>query len=248
MEHISIVAETLFHVGPLPITNTMLTGWVVSLLLILVAVLVSRSIREIPGTLQNIAEKVIEELLKFFETIAGKRETAERFFPIVATIFLFVLISNWIGVLPGLSAIGIREIQDGHETFMPLLRSVHSDINMTLVLALIVVVLSHIYGLYTVGVKHHLGKFITFKNPIALFTGVLEIISELSKIISLSFRLFGNVFAGEVLLIIIGSLVPYIAPVPFLGLELFVGFIQAIIFATLAMLAFSSFTRTDSGH
>lgn len=243
MEHISIVAETLFHVGPLPVTNTMLTGWVISLLLILVAVLVSKNIKQIPGALQNIAETVIEQLLKFLETVAGGRETAERFFPIVATIFFFVLTANWLGVLPGLSAIGIHESTG---TIIPLFRSVHSDINMTLALALITVVLSHIYGLYTVGVKHHLGKFINFKSPLALFTGVLEIISELSKIISLSFRLFGNIFAGEVLLIIMGSLVPYIAPVPFLGLELFVGFIQALIFATLAMVAFSSFTRAEA--
>ena len=246
MEHISIQAETLFHIGPLPITNTMLTAWAVMLGLVVVALLVSRNIKKTPGKLQNFVEIIIEGLLDFFTTIAGSREVAIRFFPIAATIFLFVLASNWMGVLPGVGSIGYYAQEAGETEFIPLFRSVYSDINMTLALALIVVILSHLYGLFTVGIKHHLGKFIILKSPIAFFTGILEIISELSKIISLSFRLLGNIFAGEVLLIIVGSLVPYLATVPFLGLELFVGFIQAIIFATLAMLAFSTFTRAES--
>ena len=246
MERISITAETLFHVGPLPVTNTMLTAWVVMLGLVIVALLVSRNIKKNPGKFQNFIEIIIEGLINFFTTIAGSREVAIRFFPIAATIFLFVLASNWMGVLPGVGSIGYYAQEAGETEFIPLFRSVYSDINMTLALALIVVILSHLYGLFTVGIKHHLGKFIILKSPIAFFTGILEIISELSKIISLSFRLFGNIFAGEVLLIIVGSLVPYLATVPFLGLELFVGFIQAIIFATLAMLAFSTFTRAES--
>ena len=247
MEHISIKADTLFHLGPLPVTNTMLTAWAVMLVLVVVAVIVSYRMKSVPGKLQNLVEFIMEALLDLFETIAGSRESARRFFPVAATIFLFVLVSNWMGVLPGVGSIGIYELHDGESTFVPLFRSVYSDINMTLALALIVVILSHIYGLITIGAKHHLGKFITFKGPIVFFTGVLEIISELSKVISLSFRLFGNIFAGEVLLIIIGSLVPVVATVPFLGLELFVGFIQAAIFAVLAMVAFSMFTRAE-GH
>ncbi len=247
MEHIGIKADILFHLGPLPVTNTMLTAWLVMFVLIIGSIIVSGKLKRNPGRLQNLAEMVIEGLLNFFETIAGSREVAIRFFPIAATIFFFVLLSNWAGILPGIGSIGVREIHDGHETFVPLFRSVYSDLNMTLALALIVVTLSHLYGLITVGAKHHLGKFITFKGPIAFFTGILEIVSEISKIISLSFRLFGNIFAGEVLLIIVGSLVPLIATVPFLGLELFVGLIQAAIFAVLAMVAFSMFTRAE-GH
>lgn len=245
MEHISIKAETLFHIGSFPVTNTMLTAWVVMLVLIVITFIALRRMKKVPGKIQNIVEFVVEALLSFFETIAGDRKSAERFFPIAATIFLFVLASNWMGVLPGIGSIGIYELHGGEKTFVPLFRSVYSDINMTLALALIVVILSHIYGLITVGAKHHLGKFITFKGPIAFFTGILEIVSEFSKIISLSFRLFGNIFAGEVLLIIVGSLVPYVATVPFMGLELFVGLIQAAIFAVLAMVAFSMFTRAE---
>ena len=241
MQEISIVAEPIFHIGSFPVTNSLLTVWAVVILLCLTAILISRRIKYVPGKAQNVAEIVIDSLLDFMANIAGGRKEAEKFFPVVATIFLLVLASNWFGILPGLSAIGIHE----GDKFIPLFRSVNSDINMTLALALLTVVMSHLYGLYTVGIKHHLGKFFNFHGPINFFTGILEIIGEISKIISLSFRLFGNVFAGEVLLIIIGFLVPYIAPIPFLGLEIFVGFIQAIIFATIAMLAFSTFTKLE---
>lgn len=247
MEPISLTPEILFYIGALPVTNTMLTAWLVIVVLTAVSYLATRKLARNPGKLQNFVEMIIDSLLDFFTNIAGTREAAIRFFPIVATIFLFVLASNWMGILPGFGSIGFHEIAaNGERTFVPLFRSVYSDINMTLALALIVVALSHIYGLFTVGVKHHLGKFIMLKSPIAFFTGILEIISELSKVISLSFRLFGNIFAGEVLLIIVGSLIPYVATVPFLGMELFVGFIQALIFAVLGMVAFSAFTRAES--
>lgn len=246
--HISIIPETIFHIGPLSVTNTLLTAWLVLLVLVIGAIMFSQTLKRMPGRFQMTIEAVIEGLLDFFETVAGSREAARRFFPIVATIFIFVLLSNWAGIVPGVGSIGFREVHNGEESFAPLFRSVFSDLNMTLALALIAVSLSHVFGLATVGIKEHLGKFIMLKSPIAAFTGVLEIVSEFSKIVSLSFRLFGNIFAGEVLLTIMAFLIPYVVPVPFLGLELFVGFIQALIFATLAMVAFSSFTTVAHGE
>ncbi|MEK7170347.1 MAG: F0F1 ATP synthase subunit A [Patescibacteria group bacterium] len=240
--HISIVPETLFHIGPLPVTNTLLTAWLVVIVITVGAVIFSAIMKRKPGKIQTAIEAVVDGLLNFFETISGNRETAKRFFPIVATIFVFVLLSNWAGIIPGVGSIGFREVVEGEEKFVPLFRSVFSDLNMTLALALIAVSLSHFFGLITLGIKGHVGKFITFRSPIAAFMGVLEIVSEVAKVVSFSFRLFGNIFAGEVLLTIIAFLLPYIAPLPFLGLELFVGFIQALIFGTLAMVAFSSFT------
>lgn len=240
--HISIIPETLFHIGSLPVTNTLLTAWLIVIFVSLGAIVFSLTLKRMPGRIQTAIEAVVDGLLGFFETIAGNREVARRFFPIVATIFLFVLLSNWAGIIPGVGSIGFREIHDGNESFVPLFRSVYSDLNMTLALALIAVSLSHFFGVVTLGIKGHVGKFVTFKSPVAAFTGILEIVSEVAKIISFSFRLFGNIFAGEVLLTIIALLIPYIAPLPFLGLELFVGFIQAVIFATLAMVAFSSFS------
>lgn len=240
--HISIVPEVLFHLGPLAVTNTLFTAWLVLIALTIGAIIFSQTLRRMPSRFQTTIEAALEGLLGFFETIAGSRETAKRFFPLAATIFIFVLLSNWAGIIPGVGSIGFREAHNGKEEFVPLFRSVFSDLNMTLALALITVILSHFFGVMTIGMKKHLGKFIMLKSPLAAFTGVLEIISEFSKIISLTFRLFGNIFAGEVLLVITGFLVPYLAPIPFLGMELFVGFIQAIIFGTLAMVAFSSFT------
>jgi F-type H+-transporting ATPase subunit a len=246
MDHISIKANELFHIGSFTVTNTMLTSWLVTIALIVFGLIIRLTIKERPGRIQNFAEWIIENLISFFENIAGSREIARKFFPFVATIFFFVLLSNWSGILPGVGSIGIFEHHGEEEVFIPLFRSVYSDLNMTLALAIITVVYSHIVGLIHVGFFSHIGKFLNFHSPITLFAGILEIIGEVSKIISLSFRLFGNVFAGEVLLIIIATLVPYIAPLPFLGLEIFVGLIQSLIFAVLAMVAFSAFSKAES--
>jgi F-type H+-transporting ATPase subunit a len=246
MDHISIKANEIFHIGAFAVSNTMLTAWLVMAILIILALVIGKSIKDRPGRIQNAFEWLVENLLDFFENIAGDRKLAEKFFPFVATLFLFILLSNWTGILPGVGSIGIHEIHDGHDVFVPLFRSVYSDLNMTLALAIITVVFSHVVGLAYIGFWRHVGKFLNFHSPVTFFAGILEIISEFAKVVSLSFRLFGNVFAGEVLLIIIAALVPYIAPLPFLGLELFVGLIQAIIFATLAMVAFSSFARAES--
>ncbi|MBI2474746.1 MAG: F0F1 ATP synthase subunit A [Candidatus Taylorbacteria bacterium] len=244
--HVAIVPETVFHIGSFPVTNSLLTAWVTMAVIIVFAILFSRNIKAVPGKIQAALEYVIDSLLSFLETVSGDRKIAERFFPIVATIFLYILLSNWAGILPGVGSIGIKEVEEGTTKLVPLFRSTFSDLNMTMALALIAVVLSHYFGLKTVGFKEHIGKFVNFKGPVDAFAGALEIVGEISKIISLSFRLFGNIFAGEVLLTIIAFLVPFIAPLPFLGLELFVGLIQALIFATLAMVAFSSFTRAHS--
>ncbi len=244
MLHISITAEKLFDLFGLPVTNTLLTSWVVVIVLISLAIFVGKKIQNIPGTLQNAIELMLEKMLDFFETVAGSREKAEKFFPLVATIFIFVLTANWIGIVPGVGSIGITE---GKE-FIPLFRSVNSDVSMTLTLALIAVIFAHIFGIIAIGLRGHVSKFINFSGPIAFFTGILELIGEIARVVSFSFRLFGNVFAGEVLLAIIGSLLPYIAPIPFLGMELFVGFIQALIFATLTMLILSTFTERHEAH
>jgi len=246
--HISITSEVLFHIGSLPVTNTLLTAWAVMLLLIIGSIIFSARMKRKPGRIQTAIEASIEGLLGFFGTIAGDEKVARRFFPITATIFVFVLFSNWAGILPGVGSIGFFETHEGEELFVPLFRSVYSDLNMTIALALIAVTLSHVFGFITVGLRGHIGKFISFKSPISAFVGFLEIISEFGKIVSLSFRLFGNIFAGEVLLTIIAFLVPYAVPVPVLGLELFVGFIQALVFAVLSMVAFSSFSIAHEHH
>lgn len=233
MLHIEIAAEKIGELFGLPITNTLLMGWITVVLLVAAAIFVSWKISIIPGFIQNLLEIVVERFVGLMESVVGSRANAEKYFPIVATIFLFVLLSNWLGILPGIGSIGIFEEHDGKEVFVPLFRSAASDLNFTLALAVSVVVAINVFGVAALGFFKHVGKFISFKGPIDFFVGILELISEIAKMISFAFRLFGNVFAGEVLLVITAFLVPYFIPVPFLMLEIFVGFVQALVFAML---------------
>ncbi len=237
--HIEIAAEEIFEVFGFPVTNTLLMGWITLAVLGILAYLSYKRFSLIPGMLQNLFELAVDKLLDAMAGVFGTRIKAEKYFPIVATIFLFVLISNWLGILPGIGSVGLKEIEDGHEKFIPLFRSTASDLNFTLALAIIAVLAANIFGIAALGAWRHASKFFNFKGPIEFFVGILELISEVAKMISFSFRLFGNVFAGEVLLVIIGFLVPFIIPMPFLMLEIFVGFIQALVFAMLTMVFIS---------
>jgi len=248
--HISITSEPLFHIGSFTVTNTLFTSWIVILGLIVLAFFIKRAIKPVPGKFQALIEIIFEKLTEFLQVFAGDKETVKKFFPLVGTIFIFILASNWVGTLPGVETIGLHEEHDGEEVFIPLLRTVNSDLNVTLALALILVVTTHVAGFMTIGPKHHLGKFFVnpFKKPIGFFVGFLEIIGEISKIVSLTFRLFGNIFAGSVLMLIISFLAPFVIPIPFIGLELFVGFIQALVFSVLAMMFLSSSVRYHEEH
>lgn len=241
MLHIEIAAEKLFSLFGLPVTNTLLTSWIVVGVLALGALLLSRRMAMIPRGFQNIFETVVEAFLELMESTFGSRKQAAKYLPVVATIFLFVLISNWLGILPGIGSIGFREVGEASSEarFVPLLRSAASDLNFTIALAIAAVLIVNVLGIAAVGAGKHFSKFFTVKSPVDFFVGILEFISEIAKMISFSFRLFGNVFAGEVLLVTTAFLVPYLVPVPFLGLELFVGFIQALVFSMLTMVFIS---------
>ncbi|MBI2064807.1 MAG: F0F1 ATP synthase subunit A [Candidatus Yanofskybacteria bacterium] len=239
MAEISIKAETLFHLGVFNFTNSYLLSLIVVGIFASLSFWLRGVIEMIPGKLQSLFELFTEEALKMMDAVLGSRTQSERYFPIVATIFLFVMLSNWMGLLPGTGSLGLtHEIYKHGETehvLIPLLRAPTSDLNFTIALAIIAVFSVNLLGAMAVGMRTHAGKFFNFKNPIYTFVGLLELVSEFVKIISFSFRLFGNVFAGEVLLIIIGFLGPYFLPLPFLFLEVFVGFIQAFIFAMLTL-------------
>ncbi|MDE1970295.1 MAG: F0F1 ATP synthase subunit A [Patescibacteria group bacterium] len=231
MPHIEIAAEHIIGF----VTNTLLSAWVVLLVWAGIAFFLSKGKELVPSMLQNVVEIVLEALLGLLEDVFGSRRDAERYLPLIGTIFLFILTSNWLGIVPGFGSVGFFAVHEGQQTFVPFLRSGASDLNTTLALAIVAMVLVQIFGIMTIGFVRHVSKFFTLKTPIDFFVGILEFISELAKIISFSFRLFGNIFAGEVLLIVMGALAPYLVPVPFLGLELFVGFIQALVFAMLTM-------------
>jgi F-type H+-transporting ATPase subunit a len=142
-------------------------------------------------------------------------------------------VSNWLGLLPGVGSIVYHTVHEGRAVTVPFLRSPASDLNFTIALALISVISVNILGVLAIGFGKHFKKFFNVSGPLQFFVGILEFVSEIAKIISFSFRLFGNVFAGEVLLTIVIFLVPYLIPVPFFMLEVFVGFIQALVFAVL---------------
>ena len=241
MEAISLKAEEIFSLWGFPITNSLFLTFIVSLILILGSFLISRNIKIIPGKFQSALEMGMEYLLDLMHSTLGSIEKAERYFPLIATIFIFILISNLLGLFPG---VGSFLINNGAYQ-VPFFRSPAADLNFTLAFAVISVIVTNILGMMAVGIFHHISKFINFKNPIKFFIGILEIVSEVAKVISLSFRLFGNVFAGEVLLTIVFFLAPYFIPLPFMFLELFVGLIQAFLFAMLTLVSISLHTATE---
>jgi F-type H+-transporting ATPase subunit a len=236
---ISIVAEKLFSIGSLPITNALLIAFLVSFFLVIVLGGVRRKMQLIPRGAQNVVEVIFEELLALMDSVLQDKAQTRKFFPLIATIFLFVLLSNWVGLLPGVGTVGLTHLQDGHATIIPFLRSTSADINFTLALSLIVVLAIQASGIAALGLAKYGKKFFIspFHKPYGIGTvlGLLELMGEFAKLLSFSFRLFGNVFAGEVLLIVMLHLVPYFIPLPFLFLEIFVGLIQAAVFAMLTL-------------
>jgi len=285
MLEISLAAEKIGHIGPMPITNSLLTTWVVMAILVIIALLVKKNISLVPSHGQSIMELILEALYDFFESVVGHH--IKKIFPLIASLFLFIILGNWIGMFPGVGTIGFFEkhevaeateatqeektapvaavaedhtgtsaipatkeissvgdheaapVEEQGETetktetkFVPLLRGATADLNMTIALAIIALISMQYFGFQTLGF-HYSKRFFNFSNPIMFFVGLLELVSDFSKIISFAFRLFGNVFAGEVLLAVMAFLMPFIAPMPFMLLELFVGFIQALVFSTL---------------
>lgn len=233
--HIEIAAEKIFELGNIPITNTLLSSIVAALLLICAGFFIRRDAM-MPSSFQNIFEIIVEKFFRVMESLFGSRARAEQYAPFVLTIFFFVLTSNWLGIVPGVGSVGFNEKTDAGEIFVPLFRSAASDLNMTLALGIVAVLFVNVLGVAAVGFRKHTGKFFSLKSPLHFFIGILEFISETAKMLSFSFRLFGNIFAGEVLLVIMAFLAPFVVPVPFLALELFVGFIQALVFAMLTMI------------
>jgi F-type H+-transporting ATPase subunit a len=276
--HISLSAETIFHVGSFAITNSMFTSTVVGAILIVFAIIVNRSLQttDRPTGLQNFAEWVIEALFTLVHSITHDLKKTNRFFPLIATFLLFILLNNWFGLLPGVGTILKTEPSDSHkveqtthdeqaittvETIVheenaekaehkpepPLFRAGTADLNTTLALALVSIFATQLFGIQAQQLGYF-KKFLNFSSPIMFFVGILELVSEVAKTISFAFRLFGNIFAGEVLLVVIASLIPFGVPLPFYGLELFVGFIQALVFSMLSLVFFNMATIGHDEH
>ena len=310
--HISLSAEPVLQLGGLILTNSMITSVIVSVLLIIFAVIVNRSLTQTskPTGLQNLAEWMIESLYSLVHSITGDLKKTSIFFPLIANFFLFILFNNWIGLVPGVGSISVtprvahaetatteslthseitlvestdhdtvvtdqgtgehtavtmdhedeqhtaaadehattplatntethetpasEQAETSHSNTVHLFRAGTADLNTTIALGLVSVVLTQYFGFKFLSLGYF-SKFFNFSSPIMFFVGILELISEVGKILSFGFRLFGNVFAGEVLLAVITYLAGVAVPIPFYGLEVFVGFIQALVFAMLSL-------------
>ena len=254
LPEITMIPEVVFKVGGLPITNSFIAVLIGDIFIFLLVWLGTKKMELVPRGAQNFVEMIVAGAYDFAEDVAGK-ENARKYFPLVMSIFLFVLVSNWIELLPGVDTIGvIRKISEGHgyavSSFLGLqnlvaasghyqlaafARTPSTDLNLTVGLALISVIYTQVAGIQTMGIGYF-KRFIDLSSPLNFFVGLLEIVSETAKIISFSFRLFGNLFAGTVLLFVMTFLVPLFLVLPFYGLEVFVGFIQAFVFAILTLI------------
>lgn len=259
-----LAAETIFTIGGFPVTNSFINAVIASVVFIILAILIRRKITDVPGRLQNAVEMLFDFLLNFFDQVTNDREKSKRFLPFVGTLFVFILVSNWMGLLPGTGTIGRWLIHEGNLELIPLLRPATSDLNLTLAIALLSVIVSHVMGIVTIGFFVHWNKFIqigtVFKavvslNPVKILTalvefivGIIELFSEVAKVVSLSLRLFGNIFAGEVLITVISGLVAYAVPLPFMALELIVGIVQATVFALLTLVYLTVATTRPHGE
>ncbi len=246
-------AEVVFHLLGFPITNSIIGAWITIIVLVGFSYAVTRRMKLIPGRLQSAFEFLLGWLYNFCQSVAGEKN-GRRFFPIVTTIFLFVAFNAWLSLIPGFGSIMVTTAE-GEQVH--LLRGANTDINMPLALALISFVFVEFFGLRSRGIRY-LGKFINvgqfFRSMgyivkgklragfsglitgfIDIFIGLLEALSELIRIVSFTFRLFGNMTAGEILLLIAAFLIPWIFALPFYGLELLVGFVQALIFGGLTL-------------
>ena len=230
--------EILGYFKNFPITNTILVSWITMGVLIVVSFLATRKVQLVPSGPQSLFEMVVDFGYTTVSDLAGSKK-AKVFFPIVMTFFLFILLSNWLGLLPGFATITFKG--------EPLLRSMNSDLNMTLALALTSAVLTHAFALYYLGIFEYLKKWFTL-NPIFLFVGILELVGEFTKIVSLSFRLFGNIFAGEVVLATISGIFAFIVPLPFYFLEIIVGFVQAAVFMMLTLVFMVLLSEKHEAH
>ena len=232
--HISISADPLFHIGNFPVTNALLTGIVGTFITVAILWYVAGRVRHGKyNRFVGLVQWVFEGLLKQINDVIPDKQIARRITPLAVTIFFVVLINYWLSILPGLDTIKWNGV--------PVLRSLTADLNFTLGLALITVVTVQIYAIKYLGVLKNAGRYLRnpFKDPVGSFEGVLELIGEVSRGTALALRLFGNAFAGEVLLIVIAVLTSYLAAVVlpfFMAFELFIGFIQAYVFFVLTLI------------
>lgn len=265
-----LAAEPIFYINTFPVTNTLINSTLTMIGFVIFAFFVNRAVKyysttKAPRGILNLFERALEFLYQYFDTVTGDRKKTIQFLPLVGTLFFFILVSNWIGLLPGIGSIGRYLLHHGEVELIPVFRPANTDLNMTVAMALISVITSHVLGIAVIGVFKYFNKFVKVADlwhafasmkpmniitaVIEFFVGLLEIISEVAKLLSLSLRLFGNIFAGEVLLTVLAGILPFILPLPFMALELIVGIVQATVFSMLTLVYLTvSMTPVASHH
>jgi F-type H+-transporting ATPase subunit a len=279
--HISARAEPLACIGGervgeacspgtiLPITNALVMTVLVDLLLLLVIIFGARNMQLVPRGFQNLVEVVVEGFYNF--ALGIDRRNVSKFFPLPATIFIFFLVANMLGLIPGVGSIGIcvpaapeaaaapaaasSSVLSGLPGYcgagnilIPWLRAPAADLNVTFAFALVAVFMIEFFGVQALGLSYFTRFFNLREGALGFFVSLIELISEISRIISFAFRIFGNIFGGEVILIVMSFLLGYVLPLPFYGFELFVAFIQAVIFAVLTLVFMSIAVVAHGGH
>jgi len=249
----TLFAEPIFKIGNFIVTNSLLSSSLAVFLLVWFFYLVGKKINTIPGKLQNFFEIILDGALGFADSITGDRKKSEKFLPVVLTLFFFILTNNWLGILPFVGTFGFVETHEGLSLFVPFFRGGTADLNTNLALALFAVFFTHFVGVMSVGMWTHFNKFFNIAgilsiprqmkkdkmailvSPIKAFVGLIEVVGEVAKTASLSLRLFGNIFAGEVLLASMISISAFLVPLPFIFLEILVGLVQASVFSILTL-------------
>jgi F-type H+-transporting ATPase subunit a len=261
LPNIVIAPEALFPgvAGLSWLTNTFLCTWISIICIVVLFYFGTRRRDDIPSGLQNALEWLIEAFQGLIESVSGK-EKGKKFFPLVTTFFIFILFANLLDIIPGVDTIGTITADHGalvsqpvlgfllfgadSNKIIPWIRPATTDLNLTLAMALVSVVVTQVFGFQLLGTGEHLSKYFNFRallkhgplGAVEFFAGLIEIVSELGRLISFSFRLFGNIFAGSVLLAVFAFLLPGVAAIIFIPFELFVGVIQAFVFAFLTLL------------
>ncbi len=262
---VTLFAEPVAHYGHFAITNALLTSWVVVLIIIIISAILRSKIKEVPGKFQNLFEIILEGALGLCDQVTNSRKLSMQIFPIAISAFFFILINNWLGIVP-LGGFGLIDQGEHGLAFIPYLRGGTADINTTIALAVTAVVGANVFGIISIGIWKTFNKYVNLKAlggiftkvrkdptvvivaPITFFVGIIEIIGEFAKMASLAFRLFGNVFAGEVLLASMAAIFAYVVPIPFLFLEILVGVIQALIFSILLVVYFTISASDHDEH
>lgn len=245
--HIALAPYVLGEVMGLPITATLVTAWVVVALMVVWAITFSRSLKLYPGRGQVFVESAIGFVYDYVKEILESDKLATRYFPLIMTIFLFITVANLFGLLPFVGgSVGLMNIH-GHEGLVPLFYPVNTDLNMTLAMAVIAFLAIEFAGITALGVLKYGAKFVNVHSVIGFIVGIIELISEIARLITFSFRLFGNIFAGKVLILVSLFFLPYLLPVPLLVYEVFVGVIQGAVFALLTLF-FIKIAVTEASH